>query len=135
MGNYKFDSYTPDWRIKTGAVSDEAAIIELTEAERKAATQALLNNPASREWSYQEWVDAVISAVNNVRTADPIGTLRREPADGGAFTETYAFAYAPNKYLLIDTDGPAPAYKAVGGAEALKVKQTWPQLWNPVLDA
>lgn len=112
-------------------------LIDLTDEERKAAAQSILNTSGggAASWSYAEWVDAVINAVNNVRTADPVGTLRREPLEGGAFTEKYAFAYAPNKYLLIDTDGPAPAYKAVEGVEALKVKRTWPQLWNPVLDA
>lgn len=91
----------PVAKLAPGALSK--AVVKLSEIERKAAEKAA---SVSRGQTTAGLVAAIVEAINAVRRGNPVGTLRQSGTK-------FAFAYAPGKWLLIDTDGAAPAYRSV----------------------
>lgn len=89
-------------------------VLELSDAELKAAKAAIRQVHANPDVKLQE----VIAAINKVRSNDPVGTLRK------ASNGKYAFSYEPGKWLIIDVD--QPAYKAVDSlADNEAIKGSW----------
>ncbi|QFG14327.1 hypothetical protein PBI_TOURACH_91 [Mycobacterium phage Tourach] len=97
--------------IKRSTAGDE---IELTDAEKKAARKAIGQIHANMDVKLQ----AVLDAINHVRSNDPVGTLRKNSKG------VYAFAFEPGKWLLIDVD--KPAYKSVETpADSAAIQNSW----------
>ncbi|ASR86069.1 hypothetical protein SEA_ENCELADUS_84 [Mycobacterium phage Enceladus] len=93
---------------------DRSAPIVLSDAELKAAKSAIRQVHANFDVKLQ----AVIDAINHVRTNDPVGTLRKNT------NGQYAFCYEPGKWLVIDPD--KPAYRAADGlSESAAIRSTW----------
>ncbi|AXH67896.1 hypothetical protein J4T99_gp091 [Mycobacterium phage Bromden] len=90
-------------------------LVELSDAEAKAAAKALREN-TGRVFDLQ--VNAVVAAINQVRSNDPVGTLRKSVAG------QFAFAIAPGQYLVIET-GERPRFKAADPSETTGIKQSW----------
>lgn len=95
----------------------------LTEAEYRAGESVLARMGLVRPLNGME---RVLDAINAVRRADPVGTVRREFREG-TWTDKYAFAFAPGEYILIDTNVDAPAYRTVEGDEAAAIQKDWPR--------
>lgn len=104
-------------KLAPGALAK--AVLRLSEVERKAAEKAA---SVSRGQTTAGLVAAIVEAINAVRSGNPVGTLRQSGTK-------YAFAYAPGKWLLIDTDGAAPAYKTVTPESAPEIA-SWTQRYG-----
>ncbi|WZB38375.1 hypothetical protein SEA_BAZZLE_88 [Mycobacterium phage Bazzle] len=92
----------------------EGEVLTLTDPERKAARKAIGQVHANMDVKLQ----AVLDAINHVRSHDPVGTLRKNSKG------VYAFAFEPGKWLLIDVD--KPAYKSVETpADNAAIQNSW----------
>ncbi|WP_124712964.1 hypothetical protein [Mycolicibacterium nivoides] len=89
-------------------------VLTLTAAETKAARKAIGQVHANMDVKLQ----AVLDAINHVRTHDPVGTLRKNSKG------VYAFSFEPGKWLLIDVD--KPAYRSVETpADNAAIQNSW----------
>ncbi|QDK03890.1 hypothetical protein SEA_LEWAN_92 [Mycobacterium phage Lewan] len=89
-------------------------VVTLTDAERKAARKAIGQIHANLDVKLQ----AVLDAINHVRSNDPVGTLRKNSKG------VYAFSFEPGKWLLIDVD--KPAYRAAESpADNAAIQNSW----------
>ncbi|QXO14329.1 hypothetical protein SEA_CHASER_90 [Mycobacterium phage Chaser] len=91
-------------------------LIELTDAEQKAASAALRR--FSAVLTDAEKISNIVAAINRVRANDPVGTLRKSAAG------QFAFAVGPGEYLVIET-GDRPRFKAADPSEVAGIKQSW----------
>ncbi|ATG86503.1 hypothetical protein J4T96_gp092 [Mycobacterium phage Finemlucis] len=92
----------------------EGEVLTLTDAERKAARKAIGQIHANLDVKLQ----AVLDAINHVRSNDPVGTLRKNSKG------VYAFSFEPGKWLLIDVD--KPAYRAAESpADNAAIQNSW----------
>lgn len=98
--------------------------IELTASERRAAEKTL---SALGLVPSLKGVERVVDAINLVRASDPVGMVRRSRAE----PNKYAFAYAAGKYLLIDVNPDAPAYRGAAGDEAADIRKNWYGVYWP----
>lgn len=97
--------------------------LTLDQTERTVAERAL---SVSRSMTTTGQLQAVLDAVNAIRAGNPIGTLRRS----GASTH-YAFRYSPGKWLLINTNNAAPAYKTTTDEQDPSIATSWDLLYDP----